>query len=282
VLQVVYLSIFNQNKVPRIEGINVLAVRDTGQRHKAQFSNQTWQLQEKLILCHKFEGKEPKLTGGLGFRSQIYPFLRIMDFEFLRTGLAEGLQQLSWLEGLAVFMGILSVYFSTKQHIWVYPTGIVSVLIYVWICFDYGLYADMGINAYYFGMSIYGWYLWNTPKKGGEALAVTWLDARGWLGSLAIFAGSFLLLVFVLLEFTDSTVPYWDSFTTASAFVAMWLMAKKKVENWIFWILTDLVSIPLYFHKGLLLTSFQYLFFTGLAIAGLLTWIKAFKAPTHA
>jgi nicotinamide mononucleotide transporter len=257
-------------------------VRDTGQRHKAQFSNQTWQLQEKLILCHKFEGKEPKLTGGLGFRSQIYPFLRIMDFEFLRTGLAEGLQQLSWLEGLAVFMGILSVYFSTKQHIWVYPTGIVSVLIYVWICFNYGLYADMGINAYYFGMSIYGWYLWNTPKKGGEALAVTWLDARGWLVSLAIFFGSFLLLVFVLLEFTDSTVPYWDSFTTASAFVAMWLMAKKKVENWIFWILTDLVSIPLYFHKGLMLTSFQYLFFTGLAIAGLLTWIKAFKTNAQA
>jgi nicotinamide mononucleotide transporter len=255
---------------------------DTGQFHKAQFSNQTWQLQEKLLLCHKFEGKEPKLTGGLGFRSQIYPFLRIMDFEFLRTGLAEGLQQLSWLEGLAVFMGILSVYFSTKQHIWVYPTGIVSVLIYVWICFDYGLYADMGINAYYFGMSIYGWYLWNTPKKGAETLTVTWLDARGWLVSLTIFAVSYLLLVVVLREFTDSTVPYWDSFTTASAFVAMWLMAKKKVENWIFWILTDIVSIPLYFHKGLLLTSFQYLFFTALAIAGLLTWIKAFKTNAQA
>mgnify|MGYP003855879165 FL=1 len=276
-LQVVDLSIFDQNKVLRIEGINVLGVRETGQRHKAQFSNQTWQLQEKLLLCHKFEGKEPKLTCGLGFRSQIYPFLRIMDFEFLRTGLAEGLQQLSWLEGLAVFMGILSVYFSKKQHIGVYPTGIVSVLIYVWICFNYGLYADMGINAYYFGMSIYGWYLWKQPKKDGQALAVTWLDRSGWIFSLTIFAGSFLLLVFVLLEFTDSTVPYWDSFTTASAFVAMWLMAKKKVENWIFWILADLVSIPLYFHKGLLLTSFQYLFFTGLAIAGLLTWINDFK-----
>ncbi len=204
-----------------------------------------------------------------------------MDFEFLLTGLVEGLQQLSWLEGLAVFMGILSVYFSTKQHIWVYPTGIVSVLIYVWICFNYGLYADMSINAYYFAMSIYGWYLWNTPKKGAVALAVTWLDARGWLVSLTIFGSSFLLLVFVLLEFTDSTVPYWDSFTTASAFVAMWLMAKKKVENWIFWILTDVVSIPLYFHKGLLLTSVQYLFGTGLAIAGLLAWIKAFKTNAH-
>lgn len=226
--------------------------------------------------------KQLKLTDGLGFRSQIYPFLRIMDFEFLRTGLAEGLQQLSWLEALAVFMGILSVYFSTKQHIWVYPTGIISVLIYVWICFDYGLYADMGINAYYFGMSIYGWYLWTHPQEKQDTLPVTWLDGKGWFYACLIFSMAFPTLVGVLSEFTDSTVPYWDSFTTASAFVAMWLMAKKKVESWIFWILTDLVSIPLYFHKGLLLTSFQYLFFTGLAIAGLLTWIKAFKSHEQA
>lgn len=93
-----------------------------------------------------------------------------MDFELLRTGLAAGLQQLSWLEAFAVFMGITSVYFSTKQHIWVYPTGIVSVLIYVWICFDYGLYADMGINAYYFGMSVYGWYLWTHPQEKQDTL----------------------------------------------------------------------------------------------------------------
>ena len=279
-LQVVDLRIFNQNKVLRIEGINVLGDRGTGQLHKAQFSNQTWQLQEKLILCHKFEGKEPKLTCGLGFRSQIYPFLRIMDFELLRTGLAEGLQQLSWLEAFAVLMGITSVYFSTKQHIWVYPTGIVSVLIYVWICFDYGLYADMGINAYYFGMSVYGWYLWTHPQEKQDTLPVTWLDGKGWFFSLLIFGCSFPLLAWSLLQFTDSTVPYWDSFTTASAFVAMWLMAKKKVESWIFWILTDVVSIPLYFHKGLVLTSFQYLFFTALAIAGLFSWIQATR--THA
>ena len=217
-LQVIDLRIFNQNKVPRIEGIDVLAVRGTRQRHRVQFSNQTWQLQEKLILCHKFEGKEPKLTCGLGFRSQIYPFLRIMDFELLRTGLAEGLQQLSWLEAFAVFMGITSVYFSTKQHIWVYPTGIVSVLIYVWICFDNGLYADMGINAYYFGMSVYGWYLWTHPQEKQDTLPVTWLDGKGWFFSLLIFGCSFPLLAWSLLEFTDSTVPYWDSFTTASAF----------------------------------------------------------------
>jgi len=199
-----------------------------------------------------------------------------MDLDYLQTGLREALQQLSWLEGLAVFMGIASVYFSMKRNIWVYPSGMVSVLIYVWICFHYGLYADMGINAYYFGMSVYGWYVWSRPQEQPGSLLVSWLDGKGWLLSLGFFLISFALLVGVLLKFTDSTVPYWDSFTTASAFVAMWLMAKKKIENWIFWILTDVVSVPLYFHKGLLLTSFQYLFFTGLAIAGFFSWIKAY------
>lgn len=200
-----------------------------------------------------------------------------MDLDYLQTGLREGLQQLSWLEGMAVFLGITSVYFSTKRNIWVYPSGMVSVLIYVWICFRYGLYADMGINAYYFGMSVYGWYVWSRPQEQPSSLVVSWLDGKGWLLSLGFFLISFALLVGVLLKFTDSTVPYWDSFTTSSAFVAMWLMAKKKIENWIFWILTDVVSVPLYFHKGLLLTSFQYLFFTGLAMAGFFSWIKAYQ-----
>ena len=205
-----------------------------------------------------------------------------MDSQTVLNGLTTGMQQLSWIEAIAVIMGIASVYFSAKQRIWVYPTGIVSVLLYVWICFDYGLYADMGINAYYFGMSVYGWYLWTRPQVDQPSLPVTWLDKKGWYWAFWIFTVSYPVLVDVLREFTDSNVPYWDSFTTASAFVAMWLMAKKKVESWIFWIVTDLVSIPLYYHKGLLLTSFQYLFFTGLAIAGLLAWIKSAKTSTYA
>lgn len=205
-----------------------------------------------------------------------------MDFQFLMDGLAEGLQNMTWLEAVAVFFGIASVYYSMKEHIWVYPTGLVSTLIYVWICFQYKLYADMGINAYYFSMSIYGWYVWTHPDKNQTVLPVTWLDRKGWLSSLAIFGLSYILLVYVLINFTDSDVPYWDSFTTSSAFVGMWLMAKKKVENWVFWIITDLVSVPLYFYKGLVLTSFQYLFFTGLATMGLIAWIKSAKSYAKA
>jgi nicotinamide mononucleotide transporter len=200
-----------------------------------------------------------------------------MDFQFLQDGFREGLAAITWLEGLAVAFGVASVFYSMREHIWVYPTGIVSTLIYVWICLQYKLYADMGINAYYFGMSIFGWYVWTHPKPGDKVLPVTWLKPSGWLISIGIFLLSYAVLYVVLSRFTDSDVPYWDSFTTASAFVGMWLMAKKKVENWIAWIITDLVSVPLYFYKGLILTSFQFLFFTALATLGLIAWIKSAK-----
>lgn len=201
-----------------------------------------------------------------------------MDYQFLVDGLREGLLAMTWLEGIAVFFGIASVMYSIQEKIWVYPTGIISTLIYVWICLQYKLYADMGINAYYFSMSIFGWYVWTHPKEGQAVLPVTWLKPKGWVIAIVIFAVSYGLLAFVLSNFTDSDVPYWDSFTTASAFVGMWLMAKKKVENWIAWIITDLVSVPLYFYKGLVLTSFQFLFFTVLAVLGLLAWIKSARA----
>lgn len=205
-----------------------------------------------------------------------------MDLQFFFEGLAEGLNNMTWLEGFAVFFGIASVFYSMKENIWVYPTGIISTLIYVWICFQYKLYADMGINAYYFSMSIYGWYVWTHPQKNLEVLPVTWLDSKGWLGSMGIFLISYPVLAFLLKNYTDSDVPYWDSFTTSSAFVGMWLMAKKKVENWIFWIITDLVSVPLYFYKGLVLTSFQFFFFTILAFMGLFAWIKSAKTYAKA
>lgn len=184
---------------------------------------------------------------------------------------------MSWLEGFAVIFGLGSVYYSMKENILVFPTGIISTLIYVWICLQVKLYADMGINAYYFSMSIYGWYVWSNPKPGKTAVPITWLTTKGIFQSLVLWAISYLALYFILIRFTDSDVPFWDAFTTASAFVGMWLMAKKKVENWIAWIITDLVSVPLYFYKGLVLTSFQFFVFTILAVLGLIAWIKAAK-----
>ncbi|AWW30955.1 nicotinamide riboside transporter PnuC [Echinicola strongylocentroti] len=200
-----------------------------------------------------------------------------MDCQWIINGFMEGLQHMTWLEALAVVFGIASVFFSMRENILVYPTGIISTLIYVWICLEVKLYADMGINAYFFSMSIYGWYVWTHPRPGKSILPVTWLKWKGWIYAIALLVATYGVLYFVLSTYTDSDVPYWDSFTTSSAFVGMYLMAKKKVENWIAWIITDLVSVPLYFYKGLILTSFQFLFFTILAVLGLIAWIKSEK-----
>lgn len=205
-----------------------------------------------------------------------------MDIQWIWQGILEGLAEMTLLEAVAVFFGLASVFYSIKKNILVFPTGMISTIIYVYICLKYKLYADMGINAYYFAMSIYGWYLWSRPSEGKEELPVTWLSPKGIMQSIGLFLLSYGVLYTVLSNFTDSDVPYWDSFTTSSAFVGMWLMAKKKVENWIAWIITDIVSVPLYFYKGLMLTSFQFLSFTVLATIGLIEWMKTAKKVQHA
>ena len=185
---------------------------------------------------------------------------------------------MSVLEILAVFFGVLSVWFSKKENILVYPTGIISVLIYVYLCFEIGLYADMGINVFYFVMSIYGWYNW-IPFKDKEVLDNTDKTLKISMNTTsqnigyAVLTGIFwLVLYFILARFTDSNVPYADAFTTAVCLVGMWLMALKKIENWILWIIADVISIPLYFYKGIPLSSLHFVFFTGLAISGYLEW----------
>jgi nicotinamide mononucleotide transporter len=189
----------------------------------------------------------------------------------------ENLYATTWLEGVAVLFGLLSVWYARKAHILVYPTGIISVLIYVYICYFAGLYADMGINAFYFWMSVYGWYFWtrkdSTRKPPPVAAAKTWEN----LASLAAALVLFLILRFLLSNYTDSTVPDWDSLTTAIFIVGMWMMARKKIENWWWWIAGDLISIPLYFHKHLVLTSFQFAVFLVIALLGYFEWRRMIR-----
>ncbi|MCR9249710.1 MAG: nicotinamide riboside transporter PnuC [bacterium] len=197
--------------------------------------------------------------------------------EYIISGIVEGVAQTSILEWIAVIAGVASVFFSMRQNILVYPTGIVSVVIYVYIAFNYKLYADMGVNTYYFIMSVYGWYHWKDTAGKADQIPITINSQKENLISLAILVISYIILSQVLVNFTDSDVPYWDASTTCFAITGMWLMARKKLENWIAWIITDLISIPLYFYKGLVLTSFQFLFFTGLAIGGYFIWRKAYN-----
>ncbi|MCG8374831.1 MAG: nicotinamide riboside transporter PnuC [Balneolales bacterium] len=188
-----------------------------------------------------------------------------------------GVLATSTIEWIAVVTGLMSVWFSMRENILVYPTGIVSVLIYVYLAFNYKLYADMGVNSYYFVMSVYGWYHWKNTGDDRPQIPVTVNNSREWIITAALLLSSFGILVFVLKNFTDSDVPVWDATTTCFAIAGMWLMARKKLENWIAWIIADIISVPLYFYKGLVLTSVQFFIFTVLAIAGFLAWRNSLR-----
>ncbi len=186
----------------------------------------------------------------------------------------------SWIEIVAVMFGLISVWFAKKENILVFPTGIVSVLIYVYICFFAKLYADMGINFFYFLMSVYGWYIWTRKDKINKTIEITRCKLRWHIFNVFAGAAIFLVLSYVLSNYTDSDVPLWDSLTTSIFIVAMWLMARKKIENWTAWIIGNIISIPLYFYKGLVFTSFQYMVFLILAVAGLIEWERKLSYKT--
>ena len=190
--------------------------------------------------------------------------------------LVQDIMQTSWLEAIAAITGILSIWLGKKENILVFPIGIISVLIYVYICFNAKLYADMGINAVYFIMSVYGWYNWLRPHKESktERLQVTFQDRRHRWDSIAIAFALFVILSFILTRFTDSDVPLIDAFTSSLCVLAMYLTTQKKVENWVYYLVADGISIPLYIYKGLVLTSIQYLVFFLIAVAGLIAWRK--------
>lgn len=197
-----------------------------------------------------------------------------MDFNGFWNLFISNLYQTSLLEVIAVLFGLLSVWYSRKVNLLVYPTGIINVLIYVYICFYAGLYADMGINMVYFVMSVYGWYNWTRKKDDVTTVRITWLSHKGNILALLLAAVAFILISYILVNYTDSTVPFIDSFTTAIFVVGMWLMARKNVENWIYWIIGDVICIPMFFYKGLVFTSFQYLVFLILAVMGFISWRK--------
>ena len=188
--------------------------------------------------------------------------------------LDENILASGWLEAVAVITGLMSVWFAKKENILVYPTGIISVLIYVYLCLSVKLYADMSINAFYFVMSIYGWVKWSRKTGNKPTRPITWASKQEWIISVVGVIVFFIVLVYILKNYTDSNVPIWDALTTAIFIIGMWLMALKKIENWLFWILGDLISIPLFASKGLVLTSIQFTIFLVLAVAGYVEWRK--------
>jgi len=180
------------------------------------------------------------------------------------------------LEIVAVLLGLCSVWFSKQNSILVYPTGMASTAIFIYLLLKWGLLGDMLINSYYFVMSIYGWYIWTRKTDGATGAPITTTSKKEKWISTILFFSTLLLVTSVYHIFNKWTgwTAYVDTFTTGIFFVGMWLMAKRKLENWVFWIVGDLISIPLYFYKGFTFTSFQYLIFTILAFYGYSAWKK--------
>ena len=184
------------------------------------------------------------------------------------------------LELTAALFGILSVWFSRKENILVFPTGIISTGIYVYLLNIYELRGDMVINAYFLLMSIYGWYNWaKKTEENTTTLEISRTNLKEKITGAIIFMAGVIFVFFAYKVFgTKITyITYLDSFTTAIFFVAMWYMAFKKIENWVLWIIGNIVSIPLYLVKGLGFTAIQYTVFLILAILGYIEWRKRLK-----
>ena len=179
------------------------------------------------------------------------------------------------LELIAVSFGITSVIFAKNENILVFPTGIISTILYTIICYKFILYGDMLINIYYTLMSLYGWYVWSF-KVSGMNIVITISKKDDVAKSVFIFLSTIVIIssIYFYFDRMRNVTDYLDTFTSAIFFTAMWLMANKKIEHWIFWIIGNLISIPLYFVKGLGFSSIQFTIFLILAIIGYMEWKK--------
>ena len=207
-----------------------------------------------------------------------------MKFEQIVAAFIEGIKNTGPLEYIAVFAGIISVWYSRKENILVYPAGLINTIFYVYLSFKGGLLGEASVNIYYTVMSIYGWMMWSRKDKSHHlVLHISKASAKEW-GQHLLFFGVFYVVIFFALnylkkDFAPGAIPWADALASASAYTGMWLMTKKKLESWIWWTLTNIVSIPLYFVKDYVFTSVYYFILLIMAITGWIEWNKRLNQP---
>ena len=189
----------------------------------------------------------------------------------------QGMKGTTLLEYVAVVSGIVSVWFSRKENILVYPTGLINTIFYVYLSFKGSLLGEATVNLYYTIMSIYGWIIWaKRDTQQQHIVHIRFSDRRWWTWQLLFFAafylGIFISLTYLKKGFAPGAIPWADAFASATAFTGMWLMTKKKVESWYWWIATNIASIPLYFVKHYVFTSVYYIILLVMAVFGWLEW----------
>jgi len=209
-----------------------------------------------------------------------------MDMESIWDAFISGLRQTTWLEAIAVFAGIASVWFSRMENILVYPVGLINTVIYIYISLEGDLLGEASVNLYYTVMSLYGWWLWMKKDREKHPLIhITYSSRKEWIAELLFFGACYLAifaaLSFLKTNFAPGAIPWADAFASASAFTGMWLMTRKKVESWYWWIATNIASIPLYFVKGYVFTSVYYCILLVMAVFGLVEWYKRARELAH-
>jgi len=184
----------------------------------------------------------------------------------------------NWVELLGAILGLLYILLSIRQNKWCWPIGLLTSVLYIYVFLVTKFYADMLLQVYYVGASIFGWYNWTQGgKHGRQVLPVRWVKLWEWAWIAVVTSLLFIIMAYVLKYHTDSPIPYWDAFTTAGSFVATWMLAKKMIENWLFWIVVDAVSLGLYIYKGLYATVILFAVYTLLAIVGYIQWRNELK-----
>jgi len=200
----------------------------------------------------------------------------------------EELSHTTWLEFIAVITGIASVWYSRKENILVYPVGLFNTIIYIYLSVKGSLYGEASVNLYYTVMSIYGWIIWaKKDTQHNVVLHITHSNKKEWVQQILFFAAFYFAIFFCLRFlknglFAPGAIPWADAFASATAYTGMWLMAKKKVESWYWWIATDVASVPLYFIKHYAFTSVYYVILSIFAFWGLMEWIKRARKQTIA
>lgn len=187
----------------------------------------------------------------------------------------ENIVQTKWQEWTSTIMQILSVWYAKKNNVLVYPTGIIGVLLASYVYFYLAsppLYADAILNIYYFVMSIYGWYFWVQKKNEQYAYPISWCNNKELSVGVILFILSWIIIYYLLISITNSNTPILDSLVSSSAVASMWWMAKRKMENWIAWVFSNLVAIPLNFYKGFMLFTLMYMLFLLLSVSGYREW----------
>lgn len=185
------------------------------------------------------------------------------------------------LQVAGVVLGLMYLYLEYRASVWLWVVGVLMPIVHATLYLRQGLYADFSMQLYYIVAGVYGLCVWlwygSRSDKRGKALTIRPMPQRVWIGSVAVALAAFVAIYLVLCNFTDSTVPVWDALTTALSVVAMWLLSRKYVEQWLWWLVVDLLTVLLYFYKGIPLTASLYMLYSLLAVAGYRRWLAVWR-----